>query len=110
MSEIPETKYTVGKDGELTLVEDDAKVKRPPMYVVVLLNDDFTPMDFVVELVMQVFGHSEDHAVAVMLDIHEKGERAVATYSYDVAESRVAHVNAIAQSNNFPLRAEMRPE
>lgn len=110
LPEIPETHFTVGGDGQLILADDDAKVKRPPMYHIVLLNDDFTPMDFVVELLMQVFGHPESKAADLMMEVHEKGEAIVATYSFDVAESRAAHVNTIAQNNGFPMRAEMRPE
>jgi len=112
MSEIPETHFVVGDDGQLVLVEDNSStdIKRPPMYCVVLLNDDFTPMDFVTQLLMEIFQHTEGTALDLMMEVHEKGEAVVATYSYDVAESRVAHVNMIAQNNQFPLRATMRPE
>lgn len=112
LPEIPETHFVVNDKNELVLVEEEqeGKVKRPPMYNVILLNDDYTPMDFVVELLMQVFGHSESAAVELMSAVHEKGEAVVATYSYDIAESRVAHVNKIAQNNSFPLKATMRPE
>lgn len=110
LPEIPETNYVVGKDGEMILVDDENKVKRPPMYHVVLLNDDYTPMDFVVELLTKVFGLTEAKAIDIMMEVHEKGEAIAATYSFDVAESRVAHVNTIAQNNQVPLRAEMRAE
>lgn len=110
LPEIPETHFVVEDGDQLVLVEDEAKIKRPPMYHVVLLNDDFTPMDFVVELLVQVFGHPESKAIDLMMEVHKKGEAIVATYSFDVAESRVAHVNQIAQNNEFPMRAEVRPE
>ena len=97
-------------DRELLVIDGDSKTKRPPFYHVVLLNDDFTPMDFVVELLMAIFDHTEGTAVDLMMEVHEKGEAIVATYSFDIAESRVAHVNTIAQNNGFPMRAEMRAQ
>ena len=96
------------KERELLVIDDDNKVKQPPLYHVVLLNDDFTPMDFVVELLMAIFGHTESKAIDIMMEVHQKGEAIAATYSFDVAESRTAHVNKIAQNNGFPMRAEMR--
>lgn len=95
-------------DRELLVIDGDSKTKRPPLYHVVLLNDDFTPMDFVIELLMAIFGYAESKAIDIMMEVHQKGEAIAATYSFDIAESRTAHVNTIAQNNGFPMRAEMR--
>ena len=97
-------------DRELIVVEKGVDLQPPSMYAVIILNDDYTPMDFVVELLMAIFGKSEAEAADIMMAVHNKGEAVAGVYSYDVAESRVAHVNAIAQGNEFPLRVEMRPE
>jgi len=109
MSNIPETHYVVNDNNELVLVDDVADLEPPKMQQVVLLNDDYTPMDFVVELLIKIFDHNETTATEIMTTIHETGEAVAATYSFDVAESRIAHVNAVAQSNGFPLKAVMRP-
>ncbi len=109
-TDIPETQYVVNDDNEIVVVDKCVDLEPPKMYAVILLNDDYTPMDFVVELLMQVFQHNESEAIKIMMDVHEKGEAVAAIYSYDIAESRVASVNVIAQNNKVPLRVEMRPE
>ncbi len=97
-------------DTEIVVIDKGVDLEPPKMYAVIILNDDYTPMDFVVELLMQVFQHNESEAFNIMKTVHEKGEAVAAVYSYDVAESRVASVNVIAQNNEVPLRVEMRPE
>ena len=81
------------------------KLKPPPMYKVVVLNDDYTRMEFVVHVLMRFFDMDAEKATAVMLTIHTKGSAAVGTYPRDVAETKSEQVNAYAQQNEFPLRS-----
>lgn len=87
------------------LVKDEEKLDEPSMYNVVLLNDDYTPMVFVVDLLINLFGHSDATAVDLMMDVHENGSAIAGTFSKDVAETKVAQVHATAQSAGHPLRA-----
>lgn len=81
------------------------QLKPPSLYHVVLLNDDFTPMDFVVFILEKLFNHDDTTANAIMLEVHEKGKGIAGTYSKDIAETKVNRVNETAQLNDFPLKA-----
>lgn len=81
------------------------KLKEPNKFHVVLLNDDFTPMDFVVHVLVQLFGMSTEKATAIMIDVHKKGEGVAGTYSRDIAETKAYQVIQAAQENEHPLRA-----
>jgi ATP-dependent Clp protease adaptor protein ClpS len=83
----------------------DAKplLREPPLYQVILFNDDFTPMDFVIEILMDFFAMSETLATQVMLQIHTQGVGVCGVYSKDVAETKVAIVNDYARSHHHPL-------
>jgi ATP-dependent Clp protease adaptor protein ClpS len=94
-------------EDDLALLNAQPKLKKPPLYRVVLLNDDFTPMDFVVDVLMQFFGMSEEQATAVMLQVHTRGMGICGTYSKDVAETKVYIVNSYALDNNHPLKCAM---
>ena len=83
------------------------KLRPPPMYKVVLLNDDYTPMDFVVGLLEGFFSLSREKATQVMLQIHTKGKGDCGTYTYDIAETKVAQVNDCARQNEYPLLCQM---
>lgn len=83
--------------------EAPPKLKRPPMYQVVLLNDDYTPMDFVVHVLRYFFGMTPEKAEAVMLQVHHAGRGICGVYTYDVAETKVAQVNDYARSQEHPL-------
>ena len=97
--------------GEAPQVEKrQPKLKRPPMYKVVLLNDDYTPMDFVVEVLARFFGMEATKAVQVMLQIHYQGKAVCGIYTYDVAETKVAQVNAFARSKHHPLLCSLEAE
>ena len=82
----------------------------PHMYNVTMLNDDFTTMDFVVEVLTKVFGKSNDEARALMLTVHNKGKATVGTYSYDIAISKASLATQMARQNNFPLKFEIYQE
>jgi ATP-dependent Clp protease adaptor protein ClpS len=89
---------------------EDKKVKRPRMYRVVLHNDDYTPMDFVVRLLETVFHRSEAEATAVMLHVHHHGQGVAGVYTHEIAETKVAQVHLLARKNDHPLMASMEPE
>ncbi len=96
-------------DGELEFesLEDLSEIKR---YKVVLLNDDFTSMDFVVEILMELFGHPLDNAINIMLNIHRTGRGVCGVYTYEIAETKIAQVRKRALENEYPLKAIMEEE
>ena len=95
-------------DGHDLAVEETApKVKRPSLYRVILINDDYTPMEFVVEILESVFGMERNKATRVMLEVHTKGKGICGTFSYDIAETKVAQVMSIAQQQQHPLLCTM---
>lgn len=93
-----------------TVVEHKpARLAPPPMYQVVLLNDDYTPMDFVVVVVQQVFGKSLEEAARIMLKVHNEGRGVVGVYTRDIAATRVESVIQLARMNQHPLQCIMEP-
>jgi ATP-dependent Clp protease adaptor protein ClpS len=97
------------QDG-LLLAEPLTKTKRPPMFKVVLINDDFTPMDFVVFLLKDVFRKNHDEAIKTMLDVHHKGEGICGVYTRDVAETKAELVVTLARRNEYPLQCRVEKE
>lgn len=91
----------------LALEESRPKLKRPSLYRVVLLNDDFTPMEFVVDVLQTIFGMERTRATRVMLEVHTKGKGVCGVYSYDIAETKVAQVTSVAQQQQHPLLCTM---
>ena len=92
---------------DLAVEEARPKLKKPPMYRVVLINDDYTPMEFVVEVLESVFGMERNGATRVMLEVHTKGKGVCGVYSYEIAETKVAQVTTIAQQQQHPLLCTM---
>lgn len=90
--------------------ESEQRVQRPPLYSVLVHNDDYTTMEFVVMVLMQVFHHSEPKAAQIMLQVHQKGIGVAGIYTYEIAESRIAKVERLAKEHEFPLRCTMQPE
>lgn len=86
-----------------------SKVEEPDLYDVVMLNDDFTTMDFVVDVLKKVFFHESTVATTIMLTIHKKGLSVVGTYSLDVAQSKLQKALKMAQSAGYPLRIKIQP-
>ena len=86
------------------------KVERPKMYKVILLNDDFTPREFVVKVLKAEFGIGEDRAYAVMMTAHRKGVCVVAVYARDIAETKADRANDMARQAGYPLRFTTEPE
>jgi ATP-dependent Clp protease adaptor protein ClpS len=96
-----------GDDFDVAVQEAKPKLKRPPLYRVVLINDDYTPMEFVVEVLETVFGMERSKATRVMLEVHTKGKGICGIYSYEIAETKVAQVTSIAQQQQHPLLCTM---
>ena len=95
-----EVKEAVAEDTEV-------KIDRPHMYKVFLMNDDYTPMDFVVDVIMRFFELSEPEATMIMLQVHKKGKGVCGVFTRDVAETKVILVNSYSQANGQPLLCQM---
>ncbi len=95
-------------DGHDLAVEEAApKTKRPSLYRVILINDDYTPMEFVVEILESVFTMERNRATRVMLEVHTKGKGICGVFTYEIAETKVAQVMGIAQQQQHPLLCTM---
>lgn len=94
-------------DSGLAVEESKPEVKRPPMYKVIMLNDDYTPMDFVVHVLEQFFGMDRHKATRVMLMVHTEGKAICGVFSRDVAETKVAQVCDHARKHQHPLLCTM---
>jgi ATP-dependent Clp protease adaptor protein ClpS len=90
--------------------ESDAEATEPPMYKVLLLNDDYTTMEFVVEVLRYVFHRTIEEATRIMLNVHQNGVGVCGIYSYEIAETKVNTVDALAKENGFPLKCTMERE
>lgn len=91
------------QDRGTALEEARPEVKRPPLFRVVLLNDDYTPMEFVVEVLELIFSMDRPKATRVMLEVHTRGKGVCGVYTYEIAETKVAQVSAFAQQHQHPL-------
>ena len=85
------------------------KTKKPPMFDVILLNDDFTPMDFVVYVLKEIFNHNEDKANEIMLKVHNDGQASCGVFTKDLAETKSFEVNNLAKINDHPLISIVKP-
>lgn len=94
-------------DGNLLLETAKPKVKPPKRYQVVLLNDDYTPMDFVVDVLQRFFGMDENKASAIMLAVHHDGKGVCGVFSREVAEMKVQQVNSYSRANKHPLMCQL---
>ena len=92
------------------LVDTRAKTERPPLYKVMLLNDDYTPMEFVVIVLERFFGMNQAQAFDIMLTVHKKGLAVVGVFSHEVAETKVAQVMDFARQHQHPLQCTMEKE
>ncbi len=87
----------------LMVEEARPKTRRPPLYQVILLNDDFTPMEFVVDVLEHIFGMDRTKATRVMLEVHTRGKGVCGVFTYEIAETKVAQVTAYARQHQHPL-------
>jgi ATP-dependent Clp protease adaptor protein ClpS len=90
-------------EDDVAVEEAKPKVKRPPLYKVILLNDDYTPMDFVVHILEIFFGLNQEAATHIMLEIHVQGKGICGSFTREIAETKVAQVNEYARENQHPL-------
>jgi ATP-dependent Clp protease adaptor protein ClpS len=86
------------------------EVKEPGLYKVIFLNDDKTPMEFVVSLLIELFKHSENTAQTLTMKIHEEGSGVVGVYSYEIAEQKSLEATSLCRDNGFPLRIRVEEE
>ena len=95
---------------EETDVQTEEEVDEPPMYRVILHNDDYTPRAFVMQVLMVVFSKTEEDATQLMWRVHKNGTGLCGVYTYEIAESKVGAVRDLAKEYGFPLRTTMEPE
>lgn len=94
-------------DGGLATQEAKPKLKRPPLFKVLLLNDDYTPMEFVVQVLESFFAMNREKATQIMLHVHTRGVGVCGVYTRDIAETKVAQVNDYSRDNQHPLLCTM---
>ena len=94
-------------DQGLALETAEPKLKEPSLYQVILLNDDYTPMEFVIIVLEQFFSKGREDATRIMLNVHTRGKGVCGTYTREIAESKSALVNEFARENNHPLLCTM---
>ena len=85
------------------VVEATPKVKQPPLYQVVLINDDYTPMEFVVDVLERFFSMSRSNATRIMLEVHTRGKGVCGVFTYEIAETKVAQVTSYSRDHQHPL-------
>ncbi len=98
------------KNSEEVSSQNQEEILSLKRYKVVLLNDDFTSMDFVVEVLMELFEHTVDSAINIMLQIHRSGRGVCGVYTYEIAETKILQVEKRAKKNEYPLKAIMEEE
>lgn len=98
---------TISIDHEKQLEAVKRKLQQPPMYKVLLNNDDYTPMDFVIEVLMQFFNMDAEKANQLMLTVHYRGKAVCGIYTAEIAETKVMQVNQYARKNQHPLMCSM---
>lgn len=93
-----------------TVTENKVLIKKPKLYKVILLNDDYTPMEYVVQLLKVVFRKNENEAVNIMLMVHKKGSGVCGIFTKEIAETKVETVLKMAKSDQHPLKCIMEPD
>ena len=97
-----------GRTGALTLTR--TRTKKPSMYKVLMLNDDYTPMEFVVDVLQHIFQKNRDEATQIMLHVHQKGVGVCGVYTYEIAETKVTQTVDYARKNQHPLQCTLEKE
>lgn len=95
---------------EDVLTERKQKLQKPPLYKVLLHNDDFTTMDFVVYVLVQVFHKNEEEAIQIMLAVHQQGVGVAGVFTYEIAEAKVNQVHNLARAHEYPLLCTLEEE
>lgn len=97
------------EEGDVTVQESRPILKEPPRYAVLLHNDDFTTMEFVIEVLQRFFHRTQEEAVQIMLRVHQLGKGIAGVYPHDIAETKVVQVEDYSQSKGFPLKCSIEP-
>ena len=97
------------EDGDLAVKEAEPKTKKPPLYKVLMLNDDYTPMEFVVHVLEQFFSLDRPTSTRIMLEVHTRGKGVCGEFTYEIAESKVSQVNDYARESQHPLLCTLEP-
>ncbi len=92
------------------VTETQKKLKKPPLYKVLLHNDDYTTMEFVIDILSSVFHRSEPSAVRIMLAVHQQGVGVAGVFTYEIAEAKITKVTQLARANEFPLLCTLEEE
>jgi ATP-dependent Clp protease adaptor protein ClpS len=93
-----------------TVTESRQKTKKPRIFKVIMLNDNYTTMEFVVYVLETIFQKSPDESLKITLNVHEQGSGIAGTYTRSIAESKIASVHRLAEKEGFPLKCTMEPE
>lgn len=102
-----------GKNGESStniLLEEKTKTKKPSLYQVLIINDDYTPMEFVILVLERFFGKNKNEATQIMFHVHKKGMGVCGIYPYEIAETKVVQVMEFAKKNQHPLQCTLEKE
>ncbi len=105
----PHNNSEFDEDYQADTLVAEPELAEPPKYAVIMYNDDYTPMDFVVQILMSEFKHNQDEAMQIMMNIHNKGKGIAGVYSRDIAETKAVKTNAIARSEGHPLMTQIEP-
>ena len=98
------------QDDAAVTTRSKRRLKRPKLYKVLLHNDNYTTMEFVVMVLVDIFRHPEEEAVRIMLEVHRRGIGVAGVYSHEIAETKIAKVTELARQYEYPLRCTMEPE
>jgi ATP-dependent Clp protease adaptor protein ClpS len=96
-------------EGDLAVIEGRPQLKEPPSYAVILHNDDYTSMEFVIEVLRRYFHKKEEEAMQIMLSVHEQGKGTAGIYHLEIAETKVVQVQDYARAKGFPLLCSIEP-
>ena len=106
----PEEEEEADQDLGTITKEEKPRLKKPPLYKVVLVNDDYTPMEFVVHVLQKFFGRSSGEATQIMLNVHQRGIGVCGVYSFEIAESKAQKTIDYARKNDHPLQLQLEKE
>ena len=101
---------TMSQAGTITKIQINQGLSEPPMFKIIYLNDNTTPMEFVIETLLDSFNYNEQTAMEITQDIHESGSAVVAVLPYEIAEQKGIEVTVQARTNNYPLQIKLEPE
>lgn len=97
----------VRRDAQVLVAEPEVKTKKPPFFKVILLNDDYTPMDFVVLVLKNIFRKNHEEAISIMLEVHNRGAGVCGVFTRDVAETKTDQTVTFARQHEYPLQCQV---